>query len=71
MTKIELTPLQVELANKQMNGEYSPFFATAEDQEAYNEIIDKAEALMDETGEDCGDDLLAWFMDKYNAQNAE
>lgn len=68
MTKIELTDLQRSLIQKQLKGEYSPFFASKEEQEAYNEVIDKAEALDEELGYEEYDDMIAWFYNKYKEQ---
>ncbi len=68
MTKIELTDLQRLLIQKQLKGEYSPFLASEEEQKAYNEIIDKAEALDEELGYEEYDDMIAWFWDKYKEQ---
>ena len=48
MDKIELTDLQKQLIQKQLNEKYDPFMATEEEQEAFNDVIDKAEALSDE-----------------------
>lgn len=70
MTKIELTDLQRSLIQKQLKGEYSPFFASKEEQKAYNEVIDKAEDLMHELNayDELGDSLIEWFYNKYKAQ---
>lgn len=70
MTKIELTDLQRLLIQKQLKGEYSPFFASEEEQKAYNEVIDKAEDLMHELNayDELGDSLIEWFYNKYKAQ---
>ena len=60
MDKIELTDLQKQLIQKQLNEKYDPFMATEEEQEAFNDVIDKAEALSDEL--DAVDD----YIDNYN-----
>ena len=72
MEKIELTKLQEELIEKQLRGEYSPFFSTKDEQVAYNEVIDKAQALCDGLNayDEVGGDLLNWFWGKYQAQEA-
>ena len=56
MDKIELTDLQKQLIQKQLNEKYDPFMATEEEQEAFNDVIDKAEALSDEL--DAVDDYI-------------
>ncbi len=73
MKKIELTDLQKQVAQKQLAGEYSPFFASQEEQLAYNEVIDQAQSLCDELQayDEVGEDLLQWFWGKYEAQQAE
>lgn len=69
MKKIELTDLQKELIQKQLRGEYDPFFATEEEQNAYNDVIDQAQELCDELNAyEEMEDLLPWFWDKYQAQ---
>lgn len=72
MNKIELTEIEIAVIKKQLNEEYSPFFSEEEEQLAYNSMIDKAEALLDELDayESMGDDLVAWFWNKYQEQEA-
>lgn len=73
MEKIELTELQKAVAQKQLSGEYSPFFASEEEQVAMNEVLSKAEALVEELDayDEMNGDLLAWFWGKYQAQQAQ
>ena len=59
MDKIELTDLQKQLIQKQLNEKYDPFMATEEEQEAFNVVIDKAEALSDEL------DAVDVYIDNY------
>lgn len=74
MTKIELTELQKALIQKQLNEEYDPFMASEEEQEAFNDVIDKAEALSDELDavddyiDNYNGDMIAWFWTKYQEQ---
>ena len=70
MNKIELTEKQKEVLQKQINGEHDPFFATEEDQEALNQVIDKASELEEELGypDEVGEDLMIWFWSKYQEQ---
>ena len=62
MDKIELTDLQKQLIQKQLNEKYDPFMATEEEQEAFNDVIDKAEALSDEL------DAVEEYIDNYNGE---
>jgi hypothetical protein len=73
MGKIELTERQKELIQSQLNGTYSPFTSSEEDQIAFNDVIDKAETLCDEMDayDEMGVDLLAWFWKKYQDQEAQ
>ncbi len=73
MEKIELTEQQKAVVQKQLSGEYSPFFASEEEQVAMNEVLSKAEALVEELDayEEMNGDLLAWFWGKYQAQQAQ
>lgn len=72
MKKIELTQLQQDLIQKQLRGEYDPFFATEEEKNAYNDVIDKAQELLDELDAyDEMEDLLPWFWGKFQKQQEE
>ena len=74
MDKIELTDLQKQLIQKQLNEKYDPFMATEEEQEAFNDVIDKAEALSDELDavddyiDNYNGDMIAWFWAMYQGQ---
>lgn len=74
MDKIELTDLQKQLIQKQLNEKYDPFMATEEEQEAFNDVIDKAEALSDELDavddyiDNYNGDMIVWFWAKYQEQ---
>lgn len=74
MDKIELTDLQKQLIQKQLNEKYDPFMATEEEQEAFNDVIDKAEALSDELDavddyiDNYNGDMIDWFWAKYQEQ---
>lgn len=70
MDKITFTPTQQAVVEKYNAGEYSPFFATEDEQVAFNEIVEKAEARLDEYPEDYdfGDDLIAWYWKEYQAE---
>ena len=74
MAKIELTELQKALIQKQLNEQYDPFMASEEEQVAFNDVIDKAEALSDELDavddyvDNYDGDLIKWFWAKYQEQ---
>ena len=70
MSKIELTEDEKVVIEMQLRGDIGAFTATPEQQQLLMGVIDKAEALMDETGEEPGDDLIAWFYEKYKTQAA-
>lgn len=63
---------QKALIQKQLNGEYSPFFASEDEQVAMNEVLTQAETLVDELDayEEINGNLLEWFWNKYQAQEA-
>lgn len=75
MDKIELTDLQKQLIQKQLNEKYDPFMATEEEQEAFNDVIDKAEALSDELDavddyiDNYNGDMIAWFGQSTKSRN--
>lgn len=77
MKKIELTADEIKVIKQQLNGEIEVWNATDEQQKLLTGVIDKAEALMEET--DAYDDLdnymegglVAWFYDKYKAQEEQ
>lgn len=67
MDKIALNDKQKDVIQKYKDGRYSPFFSGEDEQAAMNEVIDMANDLMDELGED----LIAWFWDKYQEQEKQ
>lgn len=74
MNKIELSAEEIKVINQQLNGEIEVWNVTDEQQKTLTGVINKAEALMEE--QDAYDDLdnymegglIAWFYDKYKAQ---
>lgn len=70
MNKIILTDKQKAVLQKQLDGSYSPFFASEEEQMALNEVIDMADALVEELDafDSIDGDLMAWFWGKYQEQ---
>ena len=67
--KIELTQREIELINAQPEGKVE-VWADEETQEILGGVIDKAEALMieQEAFNEVGSDLIAWYWNKYQAQ---
>lgn len=77
MAKIELTELQKALIQKQLNEQYDPFMSSEEEQVAFNDVIDKAEALSDELDavddyvDNYDGDMIKWFWAKYQEQEKQ
>ena len=77
MESINLTSEEIALIERHLNGDYNPFFSSREEQEMFNTLIDKAEALedeldaIDERFEMPNADLLAWYYKKYQTQEAQ
>lgn len=69
MTKIELSPGEIRVIEKQLRGDLT-FNATDEEQELMCSVVDKADALMFELEafDESGDDLIEWFYNKYKEQ---
>lgn len=70
MNEIQLTAEEIKVIQQQLNGEISAFTATPEQRTVLMGVIDKAEALMHELQayEESGNDLIAWYYNKYKAQ---
>lgn len=71
MAKVELTAQEIALIDKHLSGEYNPFFASKEEQEVLNSLIERAQALeeeLDAYDETVETDLLKWYLDKYHQQ---
>ncbi|MDC2194996.1 hypothetical protein PO081_17075 [Bacteroides thetaiotaomicron] len=73
MDKIALNDKQKDVIQKYKDGRYSPFFSGEDEQAAMNEVIDMANDLMDELEayDEAGEDLIAWFWDKYQEQEKQ
>lgn len=75
MEKIILTEQEQALIERHLAGEYNPFFAPKEEQEMFNSLIDRAEALedeldaIDERMSEPNCDLLSWYYNKFKTQN--
>lgn len=72
MTKIVLTPEEIAVIKQQLNGEIEVWSATDEQQKHLTSVIDKAEARLDEYPDDYdfGDNLIEWYWNEYQAQEA-
>lgn len=70
--KIELTPEEIQVINEQLAGKIEVWSATEEQQKHLSNVIDKANALLDTYPEDYefGDDMIEWFWQQYQAQQA-
>lgn len=66
MEEIKLTDLQSQVLTKQLNGTFSPFLATEQEQEAMAQVIEMADKLMHEQQayNEAGDNTLLWFAGK-------
>lgn len=64
--KIILNENQKAVVKQYLDGTYSPFFSSPEEQQSFNEVIDMAEALMFKLDavEESGSDLVRWFWGK-------
>ena len=73
MAKIELSAEEINVIHQQLNGEIEIWNATDTQQQLLMGVIDKANAKLDEYPEDYefGDDLIRWFWDLYQAQEAQ
>lgn len=76
MSKIELSADEIKVIHQQLNGEIEIYNATDEQQRLLSSVIDKADALLDETDaydelEVQGNDLVQWFWNKYQEQQKQ
>lgn len=70
MDKIEITPAEKQVIEKQLKGDLNPFFINDTERELIDGVIDKASALMAELDayDELDGDLVKWYYDKYKAQ---
>lgn len=70
MKAIILSEKEIEVINKQLNGEIEVYDVTEEDQIILTGVIEKAENLLEELDvyDEFGDDLIKWFYGKYKEQ---
>ena len=73
MDKIILNDKQKAVMRKYLDGNYSPFFSSEEEQLAMNEVIDMATQLEEELDayDESGEDLMRWFWGKYEEQEKQ
>lgn len=76
MSKIELSADEIKVIHQQLDGEIEIYNATDEQQRLLSSVIDKADALLDETDaydelEEQGNDLVQWFWNKYQEQQKQ
>ena len=71
-TRIELNPLELEMLERDLRGEFFPPEQSEEENKAYAGVIEKAEALMDELDayDELGNSLMQWYYNKYKEQVA-
>lgn len=72
MEKIELTPLELAMLERNLRGEFFPPEQTDEENRAFANVIEKADALMEKLDayDELGNSLMVWFYHKYKAQEA-
>ena len=70
MKQIILTDAQKAVIEKQINGEFNPFSASAEENDALKQVVQDAEALMKELNayDELEESLVAWYYNKYKEQ---
>ena len=70
MNRIVLNENHKAVVHKYINGTYSPFFSSPEEQEAMNQVLDMANELEEELDayDESGEDLVLWFWDRYQKQ---
>lgn len=70
MNKIELTAAEIQVIEKQINGEIEIFTATDEEKEILTKVTNKAEELLEKLDayDELDGDMISWFYGKYKAQ---
>lgn len=70
MKQIILTDAQKAVIEKQINGEFNPFSASTEENDALKQVVKDAEALMKELNayDELEESLVAWYYNKYKEQ---
>ena len=68
MEKIELTPLELAMLERNLRGEFFPPEQTDEENKAFANVIALMEKL--DAYDELGNSLMEWFYHKYKAQEA-
>lgn len=73
MKKIELSAEERAVIKEQLEGRIEVWSATEEQQKYLSNVIDKADARLDEYPKDYdfGGDFIEWFWNEYVAQEAD
>ena len=69
--KIILTDEERKVIEQQLNGEIEEWTATIEQQRILTKVINASRELMDKLDayDELGDDLIAWYYNKYKEQS--
>lgn len=72
MEKIELTPLELSMLERNLRGEFFPPEQTDEENAAFARVIEKADTLMEKLDayDGLGNSLMEWYYNKYKEQEA-
>ena len=72
-TKITLSEDEQKVIQQQLNGEIEEWTATNQQRRILTKVINDATALMDKLNayEESGDDLIAWYYEKYKEQTTQ
>lgn len=67
---ITLTDEEITIIEKQLNGELNTFFMEDREREVIDKVIEDADALIKELDayDELGDNLIAWYYNKYKLQ---
>lgn len=68
--RIELTPLELKMLQRHLDGKFWPPQQTDEENKALANVIDKADKLMRKLDayDELGTSLMQWFYNKYQMQ---
>ncbi len=68
--RIEITPLELAMLKRHLNGDFFPPDQTKEEMQAMCSVIDKADNYMAELDayDELGTSLMKWFYKKYQQQ---
>ena len=69
--RIELTPLELAMLQRHLDGNFWPPQQTDEENKAFANVIDKADKLMEELDayDELDSSLMKWFYNKYQMQD--